>query len=266
MTFRPVLLVLALLLALFCGQASLAQTLVYPKTGQRFVSLGEGEPTVVFFYGLASSMSEWMPVVRRVAAQSRVFIYDRRGYGGAPVIGTKRGSKVIADELHVMLDDLNIEGPFVLVGHSLGAVYAQAFGRLYPDDTAGILLVDPSVEQLDRFMMGEDEATEMPLMTLVMNNGAKAEYRGRRDAITDRDDAPPLPDDIPVTVLSAGANMRGGYSDLQEQVTNLQALMTADSEQGRHLVVRGSGHNIHREVPHSVELEVARLIALYRAD
>lgn len=266
MRFRPVLLVLLLVLTLLGGRASLAQTLIYPKTEQRFVSLGQGDPTVVFLYGLASSLTEWMPVVRRVSAQSRVFIYDRRGYGGAPVIGTLRGSKVIADELHVMLDDLNVAGPYILVGHSLGALYAQTFARLYPEDTAGILLVDPSVEQLDRFMMGEDEATAMPLMTLVMNAGAKAEYRGRRAAITDRDAADPLPEDIPVTVLSAGANMRGGYQDLQEQVTNLQALMSADSRLGRHVVVSGAGHNIHREAPHAVELEVARLVALYRAE
>ena len=60
--------------------------------------------------------------------------------------------------------------------------------------------------------------------------------------------------------------MRGGYSDLQEQVTNLQALMTIDSDLGRHIVVAGSGHNIHREAPHAVELEIARLIALHRAE
>ena len=265
MNFRRLFLALGLFLSLACANTATAQTMVYPKTGQRFVSMGEGDPTVVFLYGLASSLGEWAPLVRRVSAQSRVFIYDRRGYGGAPVIGTKRGSKVIADELFDMLKDLNVDGPYILVGHSLGAVYAQTFGRLYPDDTAGILLVDPSVEQLDRFMMGEDEETEMPLMTLVMNNGARAEYRGRRDAITDREDADPLPEEIPLTVLSAGHNMRGGYSDLQEQVTNLQALMTIDSDLGRHIVVAGSGHNIHREAPHAVELEIARLIALHRA-
>lgn len=243
-----------------------AQTMMYPKTGQRFAVLGKGEPTVVILYGLASSMQEWMPTARRLAAQTRVFVYERRGYGRAPIVGSARGSKVIVEELDEMLEDLNLEGPYVFVGHSLGAIYAQAFARTFPEETAGILLVDPSVEQLDRFMMGEDDETLMPLMTVLMNRGAKAEYRGRRLAITERDEAEELPADIPVTVLSAGQNMRGGYSDLQEQVTNLQAIMTLESDLGRHIVVEGAGHNVHQVAPHAVELEVARLVALARAE
>jgi len=257
---------LSVSLLLLCTSAASAQTMMYPQTGQRFAIMGKGEPTVIVMYGLASSMQEWMPTARRLAAQSQVFIYERRGYGRAPIVGSSRGSKVIVEELDQMLENLNLEGPYVLVGHSLGAIYAQAFARTYPEETAGILLVDPSVEQLDRFMMGEDDETLMPLMTVLMNRGAKAEYRGRRLAITERDEADEMPADIAVTVLSAGRNMRGGYSDLQEQVTNLQAMMTFESDLGRHIVVEGAGHNLHQVAPHAIELEVARLVALARAE
>lgn len=257
---------LSVSLLLLWTSAASAQTMMYPQTGQRFAIMGKGEPTVIVMYGLASSMQEWMPTARRLAAQSQVFIYERRGYGRAPIVGSSRGSKVIVEELDQMLENLNLEGPYVLVGHSLGAIYAQAFARTYPEETAGILLVDPSVEQLDRFMMGEDDETLMPLMTVLMNRGAKAEYRGRRLAITERDEADEMPADIAVTVLSAGRNMRGGYSDLQEQVTNLQAMMTFESDLGRHIVVEGAGHNLHQVAPHAIELEVARLVALARAE
>ena len=226
--FRALWFGLALLVWLVLAVPASAQVVLYPKTGQRFALLGQGEPTVIVLNGLASSIGEWMPVVRRVSAQTRVFVYERRGNGRSPVIASARGSRVIAEELLEMLDDLSIDGPYVLVGHSLGAVYAQTFARLYPDEVAGLLLVDPSVEQLDRFMMGEDEETTMPPMTLVFSPGAKAEFRGRRLAITDRDAAPPMPADIPITVLSV--NMTGGYSELQEQVTALQSLMAADDE------------------------------------
>lgn len=259
-------LILGLAFVLFSAAIARAQMLVYPETNQRFVVMGQGEPTVIVLYGLASSMQEWAPVVRRISAQSRVFIYERRGYGRSPIVGSARGAKVIVDELSTMLDDLELDGPYVLVGHSMGAIYAQAFARTFPQQVAGLLLVDPSVEQLDRFMMGADSETEMPPMTLLMNRGAKAEYRGRRLAITERDEADALPSEIPVTVLSAGRNMTGGYSDLQDQVTNLQAMMTLGSDQGRHLVVERAGHNLHKVAPHAVELEVARLIALGRAE
>lgn len=263
--FRALWFGLALLVWLVLAVPASAQMVIYPKTGQRFALLGRGEPTVIVLNGLASSIGEWMPVVRRVSAQTRVFVYERRGNGRSPVIASERGSRVIAEELLEMLDDLSIDGPYVLVGHSLGAVYAQTFARLYPDQVAGLLLVDPSVEQLDRFMMGEDEETTMPPMTLVFSPGAKAEFRGRRMAITDRDAAPKLPAGIPVTVLSAGRNMTGGYSELQEQVTALQSLMAADSDDGRHLIVENSGHNIQKEAPHAIELEIARLVAIGRS-
>ncbi len=263
--FPALVVALAVFVVLLLAAAASAQTVIYPKTGQRFALLGRGEPTVVVLNGLASSIGEWMPLVRRVSAQTSVFVYERRGNGRSPVIASARGSRVIAEELNEMLDDLGIVGPFVLVGHSLGAVYAQTFARLYPGQVSGLLLVDPSVEQLDRFMMGEDEETLMPPMTLVFSPGAKAEYRGRRMAITDREEAPPMPADIPVTVLSAGRNMTGGYSELQAQVTALQSMMAAGSADGRHLVVENAGHNIQKEAPHAIELEIARLVAIGRS-
>ena len=121
---------LALLVWLVLAVPASAQMVIYPKTGQRFALLGRGEPTVIVLNGLASSIGEWMPVVRRVSAQTRVFVYERRGNGRSPVIASARGSRVIAEELLEMLDDLSIDGPYVLVGHSLGAVYAQTFAQL----------------------------------------------------------------------------------------------------------------------------------------
>ena len=124
--FRALWFGLALLVWLVLAVPASAQMVIYPKTGQRFALLGRGEPTVIVLNGLASSIGEWMPVVRRVSAQDRVFVYERRGkFGRSPVIASARGSRVIAEELLEMLDDPGIDAAYVLVGHSLGAVYAQ---------------------------------------------------------------------------------------------------------------------------------------------
>ena len=64
-----------LFLALTTTVQATGQSLIYPLTNQRFSVTGEGEPTVIILYGLASSMQEWKPMARRLSSQTRVFVY-----------------------------------------------------------------------------------------------------------------------------------------------------------------------------------------------
>ena len=45
-------------------------------------------------------------------------------------------------ELHTWLDRANVPGPYVLAGHSFGGLYVLAYADRYPDDVAGMVLVD----------------------------------------------------------------------------------------------------------------------------
>jgi pimeloyl-ACP methyl ester carboxylesterase len=109
---------------------------------------GEGSPTIVLDAGLNGGTMSWAQVQEQVSNHTRVCSYDRAGMSWSEP-GTKpRTYMKIADELHVLLAASGEEGPYVLVGHSVGAHTVRFFVQKYPTDVAGIVLVDPAHEKI----------------------------------------------------------------------------------------------------------------------
>src|SRR5918996_1224354 len=108
---------------------------------------GEGSPTVVLDAGPNGGTMSWAPVQEQVSNHTRVCSYDRAGMSWSEP-GTKpRTFMRIADELHALLQAASEEGPYVLVGHSVGAHTIRFFEQEYPTDVAGVVLVDPAHEK-----------------------------------------------------------------------------------------------------------------------
>lgn len=106
------------------------------------VAAGSGSPTVVFESGGAGgSAIQDMPVLRRVSAFTRAVIYDRAGLGWSDPAPPGRSFAERAGDLHELLVRSE-KGPFVLVGSSFGGLLARMFCKLYPEDVAGMVLVD----------------------------------------------------------------------------------------------------------------------------
>jgi alpha/beta hydrolase fold len=103
---------------------------------------GQGLPTVVFDSGLSDDSITWYKVQPEIAKVTRSCSYDRAGLGWSDPSPLPRTSRVVAEELHRLLKTAKIEGPFILVGHSLGGLNIRMFAALYPGDTAGVVLVD----------------------------------------------------------------------------------------------------------------------------
>lgn len=108
---------------------------------------GEGTPTVVFDSGAGGIGLAWELVRPAIAKVARVMVYDRAGLGWSDPSPKPRRADVMAEELRTLLTNANIEGPFILVGHSLGGVVARQFAAKYPNEVAGLVLVDSAHEQ-----------------------------------------------------------------------------------------------------------------------
>lgn len=104
---------------------------------------GSGTPVVVIDTGLGDQYERLGPLQERLARVTRVVVYNRAGYGQSEEGPLPRDSGREAEELKALLEKASISKPYVLVGHSLGALNVLAFTSKYPEAVAGIVLLDP---------------------------------------------------------------------------------------------------------------------------
>jgi pimeloyl-ACP methyl ester carboxylesterase len=112
---------------------------------------GEGKPTVVLETAVNSLSLEWWPIQQELIKDANVLLYDRAGNGWSEKGPFPRTSQQVVKELRALLDRLQLEPPFLLVGQSQGGLYLQHFARLYPQEVAGLVLADPVSTNNDRF-------------------------------------------------------------------------------------------------------------------
>ena len=104
---------------------------------------GRGTPAVVIEAGITDGIDKLRPLVARLAQATTVVTYNRAGYGQSEPGPFPRDCAREADELMALLEKASVPGPYVLVGHSLGAFNALMFAWRYPEDVAGLVLLDP---------------------------------------------------------------------------------------------------------------------------
>lgn len=117
------------------------------------VERGSG-PVVVFESASGGDALSWAVIAERLAARAHTICYDRAGNGWSDSGPGSRTPQQIADELHLLLQRAGIPPPYVLVGHSLGGLYVQIYARRFPDEVAGMVLVDSSHPDQSRRLAG----------------------------------------------------------------------------------------------------------------
>lgn len=105
--------------------------------------VGEGSPTVILDHVADTNAAQWALIQPAVASETRVCAYDRAGFGWSDAGPLPRDGRQNADELHTLLENAGVPGPYVLVGHSYGANVVRIYAAQHPDDVAGLVLVDP---------------------------------------------------------------------------------------------------------------------------
>lgn len=144
--------------ALYEAIASRADAAAYPAPG-RLVDVGghrmhldcegSGKPVVILDAGLGGSSPVWSLVQPKLAQSTEVCSFDRAGMGWSEPGPLPRTPSRNAAELHQLLDAAGVEGPYILVGHSLAGKNDRLFAAAYPEEVAGLVLVDARSEQLD---------------------------------------------------------------------------------------------------------------------
>jgi pimeloyl-ACP methyl ester carboxylesterase len=185
-TVRILLGLLALIVLLALGGASYEAIMAagdgkrYPPPGQlvdvggyrlHLQCVGQGSPTVVLDAGLGGFSLDWGAVQPDIATSTRVCAYDRAGLGWSDPGPTPRIPQQFASELHALLTKGGVEGPYVLVAHSLSGKTARLFASQHPDEVAGRVLVDARHEHVDDHrppeQLAADEAEQRQFQNMI---------------------------------------------------------------------------------------------------
>ncbi len=110
-------------------------------------SISSQSVTVVFDSGMGDELSVWREVIQQLSSNVRVITYDRAGLGWSDESPLTRESSSIVEELHKLIIKLKVKGPIILVGHSFGGINIQQYVLSYPDDIAGLVLIDSAHEE-----------------------------------------------------------------------------------------------------------------------
>jgi pimeloyl-ACP methyl ester carboxylesterase len=224
--------------------------------------IGEGTKTMVFEAGLGDTLDVWRNVQAKAAAQcARTFSYNRAGYPGSPAVAGERDAPAVVAELRAELQSRGLAPPYVLVGHSLGGLYMQYFARNFPEEVAGLLLVDSTHwNQLHRI----HEATPFTYgmvraLSMIMRGVARREFAAS-EAAGQQTHASPPPKGIATIVLSSSRAAPGETPAFRILMRRLQDDMAEEFAAKRHDFPIASGHYIQRDQPMDV-VRAARELA-----
>ena len=252
---------------------------------------GSGSPAIVLESGSGGDGLVWGGVQPVLSKTTRVCSYDRAGLGWSePRPGTRDADRIVG-ELHELLHQAKVIGPFVLMGHSVAGLYMRDYASHYPTDVAGIIFVDSVLPSSSR-----PTGTNWPLIMTAVSRpafilgiprliGACSHPKPGFDASTgmlqredvchteygtclaelegrDRSDQQTANTgpygELPVLILSHDPAQKGVVSDQsQEELKKL-------STRSRRVIAKGSGHYIMFDRPDLIEREVPLFIEQIR--
>lgn len=215
-----------------------------------------GQPAVILLSGGNRTATTWEQAQPGIAKFARVCSYDRMGEGQSdqsiPVI---QSTGEVVEDLHSLLLNAGVKPPYILVGHSIGGLYARKFTESYASLVSGLVFVDSAdEEQVWRF----EKISHVLLFEYHdYPNWTKLYARG----FLPPDDLLKWHDDVPLIVLEHGMTWpRGTFKGLTEdQYTALKATwhsmqldLASRSKYGELRIAEKSGHFIQNDQPEVV--------------
>jgi pimeloyl-ACP methyl ester carboxylesterase len=214
----------------------------------RIICTGQGTPTVIidgYFADPALESGVWISVRYGIEKSTRICIYDRAGLGSSDDPPAKpRTSQDIVKDLHTLLVKANLPGPYVLVGADVGGFNVRLYASQYPDEVAGMVLVDamhPDYEIATQAVLPPAAPGEPALLSFLRSaslfpdpteNLESIDFLASADQVRAADEF----GDMPLVVLSranryqfphlpseVGTDLRQVWQELQVDLTQLSS-------------------------------------------
>ncbi|MDT8861148.1 alpha/beta hydrolase [Alkalihalobacillus sp. MEB130] len=211
--------------------------------------------TVVFDSGYGDDSTSWDPVLKEVLKFTKVFVYDRAGIGKSEKSNLPRTSQNMVKELNTLLISLNISPPYVLVGHSFGGVNVRLYTDEYPEDIAGLVLVDTTP--------ADYRETFLPTMSNEFQETYRKQFVYESDYNEFMASLKQLKElkkelHLPMIVISAGRKQH--YSKQSQKLWNdMQKQLSETSTKGEFVLASKSAHYIQNDQPEIVVQAIKRM-------
>ena len=225
-------------------------------------------PTVVFESGMGEDASTWNDVRPAIAEFAHTVAYDRPGLGQSEPTSLPRTVVQMAADLQAVLEAAKLAPPYVLVGHSLGGAIVQVFAHRYPDEVAGLVLVDPEDGRLTQLLHSRMSATEWTARQRALDAAipnlppqVRAELRAAEDGGEAVARAVPLPL-VPIIVLTGTKkNPEFPGNPLEQDLKlELHKTLVANTPGAQHVLVPNSRHYIQNDAPKLIIQVVRELL------
>jgi pimeloyl-ACP methyl ester carboxylesterase len=206
--------------------------------------LGAGGPTIVMIAGLGDDMSTFQDVAPQLATTATVILYDRSGYGGSGAPVGVRDAEAASRELSAVLEQSGVGGPYVLVGHSLGGLYAEYFAAQHPDQVLGVVLAESRPADFTRRCesAGISSCSLPASMSWTLPEGGRAELTALAMTVHQVERAH-IAHGIPMLILSRPTPANpSAFDDLW---STAQRDLAARYSSARQLIAGSSGHYLH---------------------
>lgn len=231
-----------------------------PDAPSAVLTAGNRLPAVVLQAGLQDGKSAWAKVLPALARDHRVIAFDRPGHADNPPTNAPRDPCTIAAEQRAHLQAAQVPPPYILVGHSLGGLYQFVYAKRYPEDVAGLVLLDPTHPKHWETMQQEAPTAALLLKgvrAIAFDSTDRREFDSQASCLDTLDLSQPL--NIPVKLLVSGqfkAEERGAYERMVKRLRQqwLPLLGVTDMT-----VIEDSGHYIQKERPDAVVRAVREL-------
>ncbi len=230
-----------------------------------FKCIGTGSPTVILEAGMGGDLRTWEQVQPVIGASTRTCAYDRAGVGQSESAAQPRTAQDAVDDLHDALAAAEIEAPYVMVGFSFGGLVTQLYAATYPDEMAGIVLVESShpleAEQFEAHLTPEQ--IEEDRAAVLDNPEGLDPFASFEQA----QDAGPLPE-VPLIVVTAGISEGwppGWDAELFDALRAEQQVALATLVPGgRQVIAETSGHHVPGTQPEVVIEAIESVLAELR--
>lgn len=217
-----------------------------PKGTLQYNISGKGKPNIVLINGGSGPIEGWMKILPAISETASVFSYNRFGVAGSDKPKESQDGKSIVNTLREALTIVGFEPPYLLVGHSLGGLYANLYARLYPNEVGGIVFLESSttkdislneyqgkaVKTINRMFKVFDSLSSHKQFNEV--NFVKKTVDQIQQNVT-------FPE-IPVFVITGGQENRMMPEEIRKKRLENQLELLSLSRNSKHIAAKKSGH------------------------